>query len=102
MSFGPGGDIQSHATCVCVSPNPVPKAVDKSLNKPAKAHACWAGGVCLIKQQLAGMARAQRTSPQGLVLRLFLWLRALLPSCFRTLFGFAGALFCRALALNLS
>lgn len=45
-----------------VSPNPVPKAVDKSLNKPVKAHACWAGGVCLKKQQLLCSVQAHQFS----------------------------------------
>jgi hypothetical protein len=61
-------------------PNPVPKAVDKSLNKPAKAHACWLGGECLKKQQLQGSLQARPMRLHALVLRLFLLLYSRFPS----------------------
>jgi hypothetical protein len=64
-------------------PNPVLKAVDKSMNKLAKAHACWRGGTCLKKQQLFCAVQTRQGSHLLPVLRLFLYfLHALLTPCF--------------------
>ena len=60
-----------------VSPNTVPKAVDKSMNKRARAHACWDGGVCLKKQQLMDPLRTATMGACTADLRLFLLFRAL-------------------------
>ena len=62
---------------VGVSPNCGTKAVDKSLNKPAKAHACWVGRVCLKKRQLIEADLAHSLSQRALDLRLFLSFYAL-------------------------
>jgi hypothetical protein len=77
---GPGGAFSADFFRILpivnqsLPPNPVPKAVDKSMNKLAKAHACWCGSMCLKKQHLFCSFQTRQGSHSLPVLRLFLFL----------------------------